>query len=87
MEPNAVVPFPLVSPEQLDRDLSEIDAAIAMVLLGAARRVRLIGLSTAEEAAALGLGRAQQAGVMFRLDRSADRPPAIMIGPLEPRSP
>jgi hypothetical protein len=87
MEPNAVVPFPLVTSEQLDRDLNEIDAAIAMVLVGAASRIRLIGLATAEEAAVPGLIRAQLAGVMFRLDRSADRAPAIIIGPLVPRSP
>jgi hypothetical protein len=85
MEPNPVLPFPLASTERLERDLDEIDAAIAMVVTGAATRIRLIGLTGAADAAAQGLARAQLAGVVFAIDRTADREPAIIIGPIEPR--
>ena len=87
MEPSAILPFPLASAERLARDLDEIDAAIAMVVGGIATRVRLIGLAAAGEAAAQGLARAQSAGVAFTLDREADQRPAIIVGPIEPRSP
>lgn len=86
MEPNTILPFPLASSERLERDLDEIDAAIAMVAIGIATRIRLIGLASAVEAAAPGLARAQLAGVAFSLDRPADHAPAIVIGPVEPRS-
>ena len=87
MEPSRILPFPVASSERLARDLDEIDAAIAMVVAGAATRIRLVGLAMAAEAAAPGLSRAQFAGVAFSLDRPSDRSPAIIIGPLEPGSP
>ncbi|HEY6012695.1 MAG TPA: hypothetical protein VIU37_01765 [Candidatus Limnocylindrales bacterium] len=85
MEPSPILPFPVASIERLERDLDEIDAAIAMVVAGVATRIRLIGLSAAVEAAPQGLARAQLAGVTFAVDRQADRQPAIIIGPLEQR--
>lgn len=87
MEPSAILPFPLASAKRLERDLDEIDAAIAMVVRGIATRVRLIGLAAAREAAPQGLARAQVAGVAFALDLEADHRPAIIVGPLAPRSP
>ena len=85
MEPSTILPFPFAASERLERDLEEIDAAIAMVAIGVATRVRLVGLGAAAEAAAQGLARAQLAGVAFFVDRAADRAPAIIIGPLDPR--
>ncbi|MGZ8513694.1 MAG: hypothetical protein ACXW4H_01410, partial [Candidatus Limnocylindrales bacterium] len=82
MEPSRILPFPLVPSERLERDLDEIDAAIAMIVGGVATRVRLVGLATAAEVAARGLSRAQAAGVAFCLDRPSDHSPAIIIGPL-----
>jgi hypothetical protein len=52
-------------------DLREIDAAIELVRRGAAARVRLVGVPTFEELAALGLARAQAAGVAFEVRRDA----------------
>lgn len=80
-----MLPFPLASTDRLARDLDEIDAAIAMVVSGVAIRIRLIGLAAALDAAPQGLARAQLAGVTFAVDRSADRPPAIIIGPIAQR--
>jgi hypothetical protein len=85
MESSPILPFPLASTDQLARDLDEIDAAIAMVASGVATRIRLIGLAAAADAAAQGLAHAQFAGVTFTVDRPADRPPAIIIGPLAQR--
>lgn len=81
MEPSPIVPFPLTSTERLERDLDEIDAAIAMVVSGSATRIRLIGLAAAVDVAPQGLARAQLAGVTFAVDRPADRRPAIIVGP------
>ncbi|HSD78397.1 MAG TPA: hypothetical protein VLA98_13380, partial [Solirubrobacteraceae bacterium] len=65
MEPSPIVPFPLAPTEQFERDLDEIEAAIAMVVSGAATRIRLIGLAAAVDVAPEGLARAQLAGVTF----------------------
>lgn len=48
--------------------LVEIDAAIAMVAAGAARRVRLTALPFVESVAAVGLAHARQAGLAFRYE-------------------
>ena len=85
MEPNPILPFPLAASERQERDLEEIEAAIAMVVSGAATRIRLVGLSAALDVAPEGLASAQGAGVAFAIDRSADQHPAIIIGPLDPR--
>lgn len=85
MEPGPILPFPLAAATQLERDLDEIDAAIAMVVSGAATRIRLVGLVAAVDAAPQGLARAQLAGVAFAVDRPADRRPAIIVGPLAQR--
>jgi len=51
-------------------DLREIDVAIALVAQGAAVRVRLVGLATADRIAPLALAHAQYAGVDFCVDGS-----------------
>ena len=77
--------IPVDSSTRLDRDLEQITAAIEMVVAGVARRIQLVGLADAAEAASVGLARAQGAGVAFSLDRGAGRAPAIVVGPREPR--
>lgn len=69
--------------DPLEIALVEIDVAIALVQRGQARRVRLIGLDGGERAAALGLARAQAAGVEFALERSEASRDAVslLIGP------
>jgi hypothetical protein len=47
----------------------EVDAAIEMVRLGAARRMRLVGVTDPDGLAAVALARAQAAGIAFRLER------------------
>ena len=70
-------------PDPLDVALREIDVAIQLVLFGGARIVQLSGLEAAERAAALGLAKAQAAGIEFALQRSSSAPGAVSlrIGP------
>lgn len=56
--------------DPFDIDLREVDVAIAMVAQGAAVRVRLVGLPSADRLAPIALARAQTAGVDFRVDGS-----------------
>ena len=77
-----VIPFPPALDQSNERDLDEVDAAIALVAQGHARRVRLIGLAHPEAVAAVGLAHAQLAGVGFRLDASAEAV-AVTLGPRE----
>ena len=66
--------------------LAELDAAIAMVAAGAARRVRLTAIPFVERAAAEGLAHADEAGVEFRFERPEREGVAtVTIGPLTPR--
>jgi hypothetical protein len=65
--------------------LAEIDAAIALVVGGAARRVRLTALPFVDVAAALALAHARAAGLGFRFERpSRAGVVTVTIGPLEP---
>ena len=65
--------------------LREIDAAIELVLGGAARRVRLAGLPFVEVVAGTGLARARAAGLGFRLERAEREGVAtVTIGPADP---
>jgi hypothetical protein len=79
---DSIIPFPPALDQSSERDLEEVDAAIALVAQGHARRVRLIGLADPEAVAALGLAHAQIAGVDFRLDTSAHAV-AVTLGPRE----
>ena len=69
--------------DPLEIALSEIEVAIALVQRGQARRVRLVGLASAEHAAGIGLARAQEAGVEFALERGTapGLPVSLLIGP------
>ena len=69
------------SESSIDADLREVDSAIAMVIGGAAVRVRLVGLHAPDEIAPIALARAQAAGVRFGIDRLATT--RLTIGPLE----
>lgn len=61
---------PGTQPDPLEVAHSEIEVAIRLVVSGGARIVQLSGLEAAERAAALGLAKAQAAGVEFALQRS-----------------
>jgi hypothetical protein len=77
--PRAVEP----SDEDVERALSQIDAAIAVVARGAAVRIRLIGFPLVDVVAGLAAAHAQLAGVGFQIDRLAPTAAAAMIvGPL-----
>ncbi len=54
--------------DPLDIDLREIDVAIALVVRGAAVRIRLVGLNAPDAVASMALARAQHAGVDFHVD-------------------
>ena len=64
--------------------LVEIDAAIAMVVGGAAGRIRLVAVPFIESVAAVGLARARAAGVRFAFERGERAGSStVTIGPLE----
>jgi hypothetical protein len=66
-------PHPILLPwveDPAEADLREVDAAIAMVEHGVARRVRLVALHDPEIIAPTALARAQGAGLALRLDRA-----------------
>jgi hypothetical protein len=66
--------------------LAEIDAAIALVLSAAARRVHLTALPFVESVAGTGLSRARAAGVGFAFERGERAGVAtVTIGPRDPR--
>ena len=62
-------------------DLAHIDAAIELVRRGTASRVRLAGVSSAEQLAPVALSLAQAAGVPFHVDRG-DSALTLTFGPL-----
>jgi hypothetical protein len=68
--------------DPVDADLREVDAAIELVSLGAAVRVRLVGLSTAAQIAPIALAHAQQAGVGFHVDGTGSTT-RLTIGPVD----
>ena len=86
MEDIEPTPFPRAlepTDEDVERALSQIDAAIALVVRGAAVRIRLIGFPLVDVLAGLGAAHAQLAGVGFQIDRLAPTAAAAMIvGPL-----
>ena len=87
MEDIEPTPFPRAlepTDEDVERALSQIDAAIALVVRGAAVRIRLIGFPLVDVLAGLGAAHAQLAGVGFQIDRLAPTAAAAMIvGPLD----
>lgn len=81
MEPPTILRFPNAPPDPIEHDLTEIDAAIALVADGSATRVHLVGLMRPEGAAAVGLAHAQQANVGFSVDRNPDGRTTVIVGP------
>ncbi len=81
MDPTTLVPFPGATHEPFDADLAEIEAGVALVSLGLATRVRLVGLAHVEAVAAAGLVLAQAAHVAFALERNPSGPAAVTLGP------
>ena len=84
MDPISSLPTTPASADPFDRDLVEIDAAISMVAIGIAARVRLVGLAHPGTAAAVALARSQAAGIGFELERGPDGVAALTIGPAQP---
>jgi hypothetical protein len=74
------LPFPVDQGDQVEHDLIEIDAAIALVAGGFARRVCLVGLRSPELAAAIGLAHAQDRGVTFSLDHGVNGSAVVTVG-------
>lgn len=68
------------SPDAIDFDLAEVDAAIALVGRGLATRVRLVGLTAPDLIAATALARAQTAAIGFNVERTATST-VLTIGP------
>jgi hypothetical protein len=68
MDTAGIIRLPIAH-DPIEADLREIDAAIEMIVRGAARRVRLAGLTAADEIAAIALARAQAAGVELHVER------------------
>ena len=87
MEEIEPTPFPRAlepTDEDVERAMSQVDAAIALVAHGAAVRIRLIGFPLVEVIAGLAAAHAQLAGVGFQIDRLAPTAAAAMIvGPLD----
>jgi hypothetical protein len=81
MEPVTHLPTTPSSADPAARDLAEIDAAIGLVASGMATRIRLVGLARSNQVAAIGLARAQAAGLTFEVDRTPDGPTTLTIGP------
>lgn len=65
----------------LQSALVEVDAAIAMVVLGVAVTVRLCNLAGADAAAFDAAARAQAAGVAFSLRRDGPGATTMIVGP------
>jgi hypothetical protein len=75
-------PFPRAlepTDEDVERALSQIDAAIALVVRGVAVRIRLIGFALVDVVAGLAAAHAQLAGVGFQVDRLEPASAAAMI--------
>lgn len=52
--------------DPLDHDLAEVDAAIALVERGVARRISLVSLRFAERVIGIAVARGQDAGILVR---------------------
>jgi hypothetical protein len=84
MDPTTILPFPGAAPATFDADLAEIEAGVALVSMGLATRVRLVGLAHVDDVAAAGLAVAQAAHVAFALERNPNGAAAVTLGPLTP---
>jgi hypothetical protein len=84
MEPAGIVMLPRVRTDPFELDAADLEAAIELVRTDLAHRVRLVGLSTAGELAAIGLARAQAADLDFTVERD-DHALTLTIGPRHTR--
>lgn len=66
--------------DPLEADIVQVDAAVELVRMGSALRVRLAGLREPEALAQLALARAQAADLEFSVDRDGDAV-TLTIGP------
>jgi hypothetical protein len=66
--------------DPVEVDLREVEVAIEMVVRGAARRIRLVGLTAPDLVAPEALARAQAAGIEFRIDH-LDGTTRLTFGP------
>jgi hypothetical protein len=66
--------------DPFETDVAHVDAAVELVRLGAAVRVRLSGLREPEAIAQVALARAQAADLMFSVDRNGNAL-TLTIGP------
>ena len=85
MDPVTRLPITRAAPSPIDRDLAEIDAAVELVRRGLAKRIRLVGLMRPDAVAAVGLARAQAAGLLFDVDRGPGGVATLTVGPRGPR--
>ena len=81
MDATGLLPFPNASAGPIERDMAEIEAAIAMVANGLATRVHLVGLFPSDAVAAAGLARAREEHVTFGLDRGSTGALVVTLGP------
>jgi len=81
MDPTTILPFPGAVSGPVDGDLAEIEAGVALVSMGLATRVRLVGLAHPDAVAGAGLARAQASNVAFALDHGSNGVTAITLGP------
>ncbi|HET7169162.1 MAG TPA: hypothetical protein VFI69_08150 [Candidatus Limnocylindrales bacterium] len=85
MDPADIIMLPRPRTAPFDRGLLDIDAAIELVVRGAAVRVRLTGMPEAGDLASIGLARAQAVDLGFSAERDAGGL-TLTIGPRnEPR--
>jgi hypothetical protein len=95
VDSTSVIAFPraVSGPAEFDGDavgagsaaLVEIDAAIALVAAGAARRVRLTALPHVESVGRIGLAHARAAGMAFHFERPERvGVVTVTVGPLDP---
>jgi hypothetical protein len=66
--------------DPFESDIAQVDAAVELVRIGSARRVRLAGLREPEALAQVALARAQAADLEFSVERDSDAV-TLTIGP------
>ncbi len=84
MEPAGIIMLPRVRTDPFELEAADVEEAIELVRTGLAHRVRLVGLSSAADLAAIGLARAQAAEVDFTVERH-DHAVTLNIGPRQTR--
>lgn len=80
MEPAGIIMLSRVRTDPFELQAADLDAAIELVRTGLANRVRLVGLSRADDLAGIGLARAQVADVDLAVERH-DHALTLTVGP------